>query len=147
MSGSLHTVPTQVKYGLVKKSGQPASNQAPSNRATAGVPVRKTNLSAFDLDENEDEEGDAGELNHGQKQSSSSSRAGIDRVNKKLYGSAPLTRPSLETTGVGSVALDSAGIDYYDFDGNYDSFKKTASQHHLSQAKASDVPVRRYYIY
>jgi hypothetical protein len=148
---SLHTVPSQAKYGLIKKSGAAASSMAPRASA-APAPVKRTHLSAFDLDDDDEEDDDGGSGNNsstsrGKKEGSKSSsgRADISRVNQALY-SRPSTPPAAATGN--STSDDAALNSAFDYDGAYDSFKAetAAKSHTLSQSAGSGAPVRLLHI-
>lgn len=113
---SLSTVPTQLKYGLIKKS----------QSAAIKAPVRPK-PSAF-RDALEEDSGDDEEMSD------------IGRVNAQLRKKNEINQAKLE------AASSSAEVDIYDYDGSYDNFKAAAiTSHPLSQPLAgAGEPVSLY---
>ena len=109
---SLSTVPTQAKYGLIKKS------QPPSAKA-----VVRPKPSAF-RDALEDDSGEDDEMSD------------IGRVNAQLRKKNDQNQAKLE------AITSSVEADIYDYDGCYDTFKAAAvTSHPLSQPSAAGEPV------
>lgn len=105
---SLSTVPTQTKYGLIKKS-QPNATKAP---------VRPKPAAFRDALEDDDEDEEA--------------LTDIGRVNAQLRKKNEENKAKLEALS------SAADADVYDYDGSYDAFKAAAvTSHPLSQPSAA----------
>ena len=137
---SLHTVPSQTKYGLIKRSGA-----VPKSTASAAPMVKRPHLAAFDLDDddNDDDNYDGrDEKGRQDKKERQTGRSDISRVNQSLYSRAApaaVNNNSITSGGGDDAMLDSA----FDYDGAYDSFKAetVAKSHALSQSASAGVPV------